>query len=274
MEKKRINIRIIIIVTLIIIFIIGFILWIVSNIRKQENANIILNYLKNKYGSDAEFEIKTINSEDREIRGDLVINGNGHAMETDKTPEVISSDKLVVANVLSKENNITFTVSFIIDKVLGEKNSFQDDLEDLLVKEDIPKIVSRVTNESLKIDENIIEVDLKEPTVKTQKYKTIPDKDEIIIQFYSMYVDYREINIKNKFNNSDDVFNFAKQYFVELIKILKNNNIECANIDIAFNETNSSKDFYTIILDVEKKEASVYSNITKETSSYVFDETR
>ena len=58
-----------------------------------------------------------------------------------------------------------------------------------------------------------------------------------------MYVDYRVINIKNKFSNSDDVFNFAKQYFVELIKILKNNNIECASIDIAFNETNSVSSF-------------------------------
>ncbi len=206
------------------------------------------------------------------IKNLLVMDMHGYAMGTDKTPVVISSYTLVVANVLSKENNITFTVSFKIDKMLGEENSFYNDLEDLLVKEDIPKIVSRVTNESLKIDENIIDVDIQDPIVKTKKYKTTPNKDEISIQFNSMYVEYRVINIKNKFNNSDDVFNFAKQYFVELIKILKNNNIECASIDIAFIETNSSRDFYTITLDVEKKEVSVYSNITKERSSYVFDE--
>ena len=268
MEHKKININLstFIIITLIIILIIGIILLIVKNRSKNEYSIKILDYLKNKYGSDTEFEIKDINSEDKEIIGD------GYAMGTDKTPVVISSYTLVVANVLSKENNITFTVSFKIDKMLGEENSFHDDLEDLLVKEDIPKIVSRVTNESIKIDENIIDVDIQDPIVKTKKYKTTPNKDEISIQFYSMYVDYRVINIKNKFNNSDDVFNFAKQYFVELIKILKNNNIECASIDIAFIETNSSRDFYTITLDVEKKEVSVYSNITKERSSYVFDE--
>ena len=157
MEEKKIKINLstfILITLIIIILIIGIILLIVKNRSKQENTNLtndvseiknnetlkkeysikILNYLKNKYGSDTEFEIKDINSEDKEIIGD------GYAMGTDKTPVVISSYTLVVANVLSKENNITFIVSFKIDKMLGEENSFHDDLEDLLIKEDIPKI--------------------------------------------------------------------------------------------------------------------------------------
>ncbi len=72
MEHKKLNINLSTfnIITLIIILIIGIILLIVKNRSKNEYSIKILDYLKNKYGSDTEFEIKDINSEDKEFIGD------------------------------------------------------------------------------------------------------------------------------------------------------------------------------------------------------------
>ncbi len=120
---------------IIIALIIGIVLLIVNNRRKNEYSLKILNYLENKYGSAAEFEIQDINIEEKKIIGD------GYYMGTDKTPVAISKSTLVEASVLSKENNIIFTAYFEIDKMSGEEKLFFDDLEDLLVNDKIPKTV-------------------------------------------------------------------------------------------------------------------------------------
>ena len=257
----------------IILITIGIIILLIKDNSKQESTvssnqkyySQISNYLKTKYGSITDFEIKDITSKD------MVITGDGYDMGIDKEPVVIGKTTSVKANVLNKKYKINFTVSLTIENDYPDEDIYSDNLLDLLMDDDVPKIVSKVKKESMKIDKDIINVDINQPRIKEKNYKTTPNKNEITIETSQMYIKFKDINIKNKLTNPEEIFNFSKQYFIKLMKILKKNDVESNSITIAYMENSSSRNFCTISYDSEKKEVSIYSSDTKERVEYPFD---